>query len=181
MYFFSSHHLVCLCICCGVFLLLFFFSCLYADHSKCIVVSGAVVPVLSLLFFAMWFVLRGCLLCVLPCVVLFLCFPVHLALLLPRFGRGRLVLVCSVCSCLVLSCFVFLWEGLRFVIVALPGLFSYLFVAWERQWLMMAAFVTISIQATHPRKARQPAPYFPERSSQYLIGPTQIAKRQTGQ
>ena len=24
------------------------------------------------------------------------------------------------------------WEGLRFVIVALPGLFSYLFLQWER-------------------------------------------------
>ena len=67
--------------------------------------------------------------CFVSCLVfvLFLCFSFHLALLLPRFGRGRLVLVCSVCSCLVLSCFVFLWDGLRFVIVALPGLFSYLF------------------------------------------------------
>ena len=35
--------------------------------------SMAVVPVLVLLFFALWFILRGDLLYVLPCVILFLC------------------------------------------------------------------------------------------------------------
>ena len=50
--------------------------------------SKAVVPVLVLLFVALWFILRGDLLYVFPWV----------------------------------------WEGLRFVIVALPGLFSYLFL-----------------------------------------------------
>ena len=36
--------------------------------------------------------------------------------------------VCSICACLVLSVFSSFcaWEGLSFVIVALPGLFSYL-------------------------------------------------------
>ena len=34
----------------------------------------AVVPVLVLLFFALWFILRGDLLYVFPCVILFLCF-----------------------------------------------------------------------------------------------------------
>ena len=48
--------------------------------------SGAVVPVLILLFIALWFVLRGGLFCVLLCVVLFLCFSVLLALRLPRSG-----------------------------------------------------------------------------------------------
>ena len=38
--------------------------------------SKAVVPVLVLLFFALWFILRGDLFYVLPCVVLFLCFSV---------------------------------------------------------------------------------------------------------
>ena len=50
--------------------------------------SGATVPVLVLLFVALWFILRGVLFCVLPCVVLFLCFSVLLALRLPRFGSG---------------------------------------------------------------------------------------------
>ena len=36
--------------------------------------SKAVVPVLVLLFVALWFILRGNLLCVFPRVILFLCF-----------------------------------------------------------------------------------------------------------
>ena len=38
--------------------------------------SKAVVPVLVLLFGALWFILRGDLLYVLPCAILFLCFSV---------------------------------------------------------------------------------------------------------
>ena len=38
--------------------------------------SKAVVPVLVLLFVALWFILRGDLFYVLPCVMLFLCFSV---------------------------------------------------------------------------------------------------------
>ena len=38
--------------------------------------SKAVVPVFVLLFVALWFILRGDLLYVLPCVILFLCFSV---------------------------------------------------------------------------------------------------------
>ena len=49
--------------------------------------SGAVVPVLVLLFVALWFILRGGLLCVFPCVILFLCFSVLLVLRLPRLGK----------------------------------------------------------------------------------------------
>ena len=52
-----------------------------ADRSK------AVVPVLVLLFVALWFILRGELFNVLPCVILFLYFSVLLALRLPRLGR----------------------------------------------------------------------------------------------
>ena len=55
--------------------------------------SKAVVPVLVLLFVALWFILRGYLLHVLPCVILFLCFPVLLALRLPRLGKRELILV----------------------------------------------------------------------------------------
>ena len=52
--------------------------------------SRALVSVLVLPCVALWFVLRGGLFCVLPCVVLFLCFSVLLALRLPRLGSvGR--------------------------------------------------------------------------------------------
>ena len=101
--------------------------------------SKAVVPVLVLPFVALWFILRGDLFYVLPCVILFLCFSVLLALRLPHLGKRELILVLFVLFDLCLFGFVgflFLspdvWEGLRFVIVALPGLFSYLFCNLER-------------------------------------------------
>ena len=124
--------------------------------------SKAVVPVLALLFVALWFVLRGDLFYVLPCVILFLCFSVLLALRLPRLGKRELILVLFVRFfdlCLFgfvgflfllvsgKGCGLWLWHSLDFsltflcdcgtpwtfllpfcVIVALPGLFSYLFV-----------------------------------------------------
>ena len=81
--------------------------------------SRAVVPVLVLLFGALWFILRDDLLCVLPCAVLFLCFSVLLALRLPRLGKWRgggggrvaggggwsscFLCVWSICVCLGLS------------------------------------------------------------------------------
>ena len=55
--------------------------------------SKAVVPVLVLLFIALWFILRGGLLCVFPCVILFLRFSVLLVLRLPRLGKRELILV----------------------------------------------------------------------------------------
>ena len=54
--------------------------------------SKAVVPVLVLLFVAFWFILRGDLFFVLPCVILFLWFSVLLALRLPRLGKRELIL-----------------------------------------------------------------------------------------
>ena len=59
----------------------------YTDRSK------AVVPVLVLLFVALWFILRGDLLYVLPCVTLFLYLSVLLVLRLPRLGKRELILV----------------------------------------------------------------------------------------
>ena len=93
--------------------------------------SKAVVPVLVLLFVAFGFILRGNLLYVFPCVILFLCFSVLLVLRLPRLGKRELILVLFI-RLFGLCLFRFVgplgvWEGLRFVIVALPGLFSYLF------------------------------------------------------
>ena len=58
-----------------------------ADSSK------AEVLVLVLLFFALWCILRGDSFYVLPCVVLFLCFSVLLALRLLRLGKRELLLV----------------------------------------------------------------------------------------
>ena len=55
--------------------------------------SKAVVHVLVLLFVALWFILRGDLLYVFPCVILFLCFSVLLVLRLPRLGKRKLILV----------------------------------------------------------------------------------------
>ena len=55
--------------------------------------SKAVVPVLVLLFVALLFILRGDLLYVFPCVILFLCFSVILVLRLPRLGKRELILV----------------------------------------------------------------------------------------
>ena len=55
--------------------------------------SKAVVPVLVLLFVALWFILRGDLLYVFPCVILFLCFSALLVLRLPRLGKRELILV----------------------------------------------------------------------------------------
>ena len=55
--------------------------------------SKAVVPVLVLLFVALWFILRGDVFYVLPCVILFLCFSVLLALRLPRLGKREPILV----------------------------------------------------------------------------------------
>ena len=47
--------------------------------------SKAVVPVLVLLLVALWFILRGDLLYVFPCIILFLCFSVLLVLRLLRY------------------------------------------------------------------------------------------------
>ena len=55
--------------------------------------SKAVVPVLCLLFVALWFILRGDLFYVLPCVILFLCVSVLLALRLPRLGKREVILM----------------------------------------------------------------------------------------
>ena len=98
--------------------------------------SKAVVPVLVLLFVALWFILRGDLLYVFPCVILFLGFSVLLVLRLPRLGkRDRAYLSAFrtfVRFVVVWICWFPLplrvWKGLRFVIVALPGFFSYFFV-----------------------------------------------------
>ena len=61
--------------------------------------SKAVVPVLVLPSVALWFILRGDLLYIFPCVILFLCFSVLLVLRLPRLGKRELILVLFVRLC----------------------------------------------------------------------------------
>ena len=85
---------------------------------------------LVLLVVASWFILRGDLLYVLPCVILFLYFSVLLALRLPRLGKRELILVlCSICACLDLSVSSSSWCLGRAVVCdcGTPGLFSYPF------------------------------------------------------
>ena len=60
--------------------------------------SKAVVPVLVLLFVALWLILRGNLFYVLPCVILFLCFsvdPFSIAITSPGEERGNLSAFCT--------------------------------------------------------------------------------------
>ena len=94
-----------------------------------------VAPVLVLLFVALWFILRSDLFYVLHCIILFLCFfcPFSIAITSLEEERANLsafrtfVRFVLVWFCLFPLPLV-VWEGLRFVIVALPGLFSYLFL-----------------------------------------------------
>ena len=108
--------------------------------------SKAVVPVLVLLFVALWFILRGDLLYVFPCVILFLCFffsPFSIAI--TSLGEERANLSAFRTFVRFVSVWICrfplphgVWEGLRFVIVALPGLFSYPF--FFRNGFVIVAF-----------------------------------------
>ena len=91
---------------------------------------------LILLFVALWFILRGYLLYVLPCVFFVVFFFSSFSIAIISLGEERAYLSAFhtfVRFALVWFCMFPLpfgvWEGLRFVIVALPGLFSYLFLS----------------------------------------------------
>ena len=94
---------------------------------------------LVLLFVALWFILRGYLFYVLPCVILFLCFFSPFSIAITSLGKERASLGAFrtlVWFALVWFCLfplpLCVWEGLRFVVVALPGLFSNIFcTAWQ--------------------------------------------------
>ena len=106
------------------------------------------VPVLVLLFVALLFILRGDLFYVLPCVILFLFFffsPFSIAITslgkesaFRTFVRFALVRFC------LFPLPLGVWEGLRFVIVALLGLFSYLFFAHPHS---LISVVTLDLKA----------------------------------
>ena len=87
---------------------------------------------LVLLFVALWFILRSDLFYVLPCVILFLCFYSPFSIAITSLGEesgGLGAFRTFVRFALVLFClFPFhlgFWEGLWFVIVAPPELFTY--------------------------------------------------------
>ena len=61
--------------------------------------SRAVVPVLVLLFVSLWFILRGDLLYVLPCVILFLCFFSSFSIAITSLGEE----IANLSACLDLS------------------------------------------------------------------------------
>ena len=97
--------------------------------------SKVVVPELVLLFGALWFILRGDLLYVLPCAILFLRFffsPFSIAITSLGEERASPSAFCMFDQFVLVWICQFplpldVWEGLRFVIVALPGLFPCLF------------------------------------------------------
>ena len=96
--------------------------------------SKAVVPVLVLLFVALWFILRGDLLYVFSVCRFVLVFFSRFSIAITSLREERANLSAFrtfVRFVLVRICRFHLplgvWEGLPFVIVALPGLFSYLF------------------------------------------------------
>ena len=80
--------------------------------------SKAAVPVLVLLFDALWFIPRGNLLYVLPCAILFLCFSVLLALLLSRLGKRELI---SVIFIRLLDLCLFGFVGFLFLLMSGKG------------------------------------------------------------
>ena len=89
---------------------------------------------LVLLFVALWYILRGDLFKVLLCIILFLCFCSPFSIAITSLGEERANLSAFrrfVRFALVWFCLFPLplgdWEGLRLVIVALPGLVSYRF------------------------------------------------------
>ena len=73
---------------------------------------------LVLLFVALWFILRGDLLYVLPCVILFLCFFSPLVLRLPRLGKRELILVLFV---RLFDLCLFRFVGFHFLLVSGKG------------------------------------------------------------
>ena len=108
--------------------------------------SKAVVPVLVLRFVALWFILRGDLFYVLLLCHFVLVFFSPFSIAITSLGEERANLSAFrtfVRFVLVWICRFPLplgvWERLRFVIVALPGLFSYIFFSLAL-WFVFALF-----------------------------------------
>ena len=90
--------------------------------------SKTVAPMLVLLFVSLWFILRGDLFYILPCVILFLCFFRSFSIAITSLGEERASLGVFVRLFALRLMILFhlplgVWEGLRPVIVALPWFF----------------------------------------------------------
>ena len=107
------------------------------DHSK------AVVPVLVLLFVALWFILRGDLFYVLPWVILFLCFSILLALRLPRLGKRELILVLFL---RLFDLFLFGFVGFLFILVSWKGCGLWL---WHSLDFSLTFFTSLPVGISH--------------------------------
>ena len=116
--------------------------------------SKAVVPVLVLLFVALWFVLRGDLFYALPCVILFLCFSVILALRLPRLGKREQILVLFV---RLFDLCLFGFVGFLFLLVSGKGCSLWLWLSMDFSltffWDQQASFKILCITILMTRNA----------------------------
>ena len=108
--------------------------------------SKAVVPVLVLLFVALW---RGDLLYVFPCVILFLCFSVLLVLRLPRLGKRELI---SVLFVRLFGLCLFRFVGFLFLL----GSGRAAVCAWGTPWTFLLPFLEIGLRS-HKSTAVQAA------------------------
>ena len=115
--------------------------------------SKAVVPVLVLLFVALWFILRGDLLYVLPCVILFLCFSALLVLRLLRLGKRELILVLFV---RLFDLCLFGFVGFLFLLVSGKGCGLWLwtcllpfFMQWSNCYILEGCFDTKGMLTTN--------------------------------
>ena len=120
--------------------------------------SKAVVPVLVILFVALWFILRVDLFYVLPWVILFLCFSVLLALRLPRLGKRELILAFLV---RLFDLRLFGFVGFLFLLVSWKGCglwfwhsldFSLTFFFFNTFWENDFSTFCIETQMRHCRK-----------------------------
>ena len=117
--------------------------------------SKAVVPVLVLLFVALWFILRGDLFYVLLCIILVLCFSVVLALRLPRLGKREIILVLFVrlfdlCS--------FGFVGFLFLLVSRKGCGLWLWHSLDFSFTCFWSLVNSLLRFSHLRLSSLDAP-----------------------
>ena len=130
--------------------------------------SKAVVPVLVLLFGALWFILRGDLLYVLSCVILFLCFSVLLALRLPRLGKRELILVLFV---RLIDLCLFGFVGFRFLLVPGKGCGLWLWHSLDffRTFLHLSGAMYILVKTHGKTRLDGAHSYFPKLLTLLLI------------
>ena len=140
--------------------------------------SNAVVPMLVLLFVALWFILRGDLLYVFPCVILFLCFSVLLVLRLPRLGKRELILVLFVRLfdlCLFgfvgflfllgsgKGCGLWLWHSLDFSLTC----FFFFFFLFFFRFMSLQLFILVFIRTFSVRQFEPPSSIYKRLLTEY--------------